>query len=93
MCKVKGGFNLIGARVPASEDRENPPNDLMNLLTSALPLAPRQGEYNIEKLGAERAKTTKREAEPTRQVMQASTLEKRTKKLAAVAKSWVSSLK
>ena len=86
VCKVKGGFNLIGARVPASEDRENPPNDLMNLLISALPLAPRQGEYNIEKLGAERAKTTKREAEPTRQVMQALTLEKRTKKLAAVAK-------
>ena len=24
VCKVKGGFNLIGAKVPAGEDRESP---------------------------------------------------------------------
>ena len=46
-----GRVQLIGAGVPASEDRENPPNDLMNLLTS-VPLAPRQGEYNPRNLAS-----------------------------------------
>ena len=86
VCKVKGGFNLIGAKVPAGEDRESPPEDLINLLSLALPPAPREGEYNLEELVTERVKATKRGVESTKSVIQASTLAKRTKKLAAVAK-------
>ena len=86
VCKVKGGFNLIGAKVPAGEDRESPPEDLINLLSLALPPAPREGEYNLEELVTEQVKATKRGVESTKSVIQASTLAKRTKKLAAVAK-------
>ena len=86
VCKVKGGFNLIGAKVPAGEERESPPEDLINLLSLALPPAPREGEYNLEELVTERVKATKRGVESTKSVIQASTLAKRTKKLAAVAK-------